>query len=545
MVKITPLGGVGEIGLNCSVLETEKAAIVIDAGLMFPDEHMPGIDIVIPDFTYLETIKDKIKALILTHGHEDHIGAVPFFLKNFDIPVYATSFTIALLKAKLAEHNIGYFRHTIVDKCEKLEFDDFRVEFISVVHSIVDCVGLAIETKDGIIVHSGDFKIDSHALEITDLVTFSRYGNKGVMLFLGDSTNAEKEGYSLSETTVRAKLEDIILRRTGRVFIAVFASNIPRIRNIFELAQKYGLKVFLDGKSMVTNVGIAKELGYLDFQKELILEERDLERHPSSRTVILTTGTQGEPMSALTRISHNAHRLFKITEGDTIVLSSRYIPGNEKAIHGLVNRLLRLGANVFYEDISEVHTSGHAKREELRLLLQIVRPKYFMPVHGEQRHLVKHSELALELGIPRENILLLKDGDSLSFEKGLLVSKGEVPHGRVFVDGKGVGDVEEMVLRDRRRLSTEGVTIVLLVVDSQRRILTYGPDIITRGVVMESSITGLIEEAKAIISESVAQFLREDLDLDFLEEEVQRVVKRLFIFHFDRRPLIIPIIITV
>ncbi|MFN3535271.1 MAG: ribonuclease J, partial [Desulfatiglandales bacterium] len=466
MVKITPLGGVGEIGLNCFVLETEKAAIAIDAGLMFPDEHMPGIDIVIPDFTYLESIRDKIKALILTHGHEDHIGAAPFFLKNFDIPVYATLFTMALLKAKLAEHNIGYFRHTIVDKGEKLEFDDFRIEFISVVHSIVDCVGLAIETKDGIIVHSGDFKIDSHASEITDLVTFSRYGNKGVMLFLGDSTNAEKEGYSLSETTVKAKLEDIILRRTGRVFIAVFASNIPRIRNIFELAQKYGLKVFLDGKSMVSNVGIAKELGYLDFPKELILEERDLERHPGSRTVILTTGTQGEPMSALTRISHNAHRLLKITEGDTIVLSSRYIPGNEKAIHGLVNRLLRLGGNVFYEDISEVHTSGHAKREELRLLLQIVRPKYFMPVHGEQRHLVKHSELALELGIPRENILLIKDGDSLSFEKGLLVSRGEVPHGRVFVDGKGVGDVEEMVLRDRRRLSTEGVTIVLIVVDS-------------------------------------------------------------------------------
>lgn len=547
MVKVTPLGGVGEIGLNCIVVETENSAIVIDAGLMFPDEHMPGIDIVIPDFSYLEEIKDKLRALILTHGHEDHIGAVPFFLKNFNIPVYATPFTMALINEKLYEHFITSINQIRVLKGEKIYLDNFEIDFISVVHSIVDCVGIAITTKDGIILHSGDFKIDSYATanEMTDLVTFSAYGNKGVMLFMSDSTNAEKEGFSLSETNVKSKLEDIIIKRKGRIFFAVFASNIPRIKNIFDLAMKYNCRVFLDGKSMVTNVGIAKELGYLDFPKEILLEERELERQPKNKTFILTTGTQGEPMSALSRISHDAHRLLRIVEGDTVVLSSRYIPGNEKAIHGLINRLLRLGAKVMYEDISEVHTSGHAKREELRLLLQLVRPCYFMPIHGEYRHLVHHMELAMELGIPREKILLLKNGDSLIFEKGRLISKTEVASGRLLVDGKGVGDVEEMVLRDRRRLSSEGVTIVLMVIDLQARRIIYGPDIITRGVVMEATVSPIMEEAKKVVFETAKENLEGDLDIDYLEEEIQRKVKRLFVTHFERRPLIMPLIITV
>lgn len=547
MVKVTPLGGVGEIGLNCIVLESEDSAIVIDAGLMFPDEHMPGIDIVIPDFSYIEEIKDKLKALILTHGHEDHIGAVPFFLKNFNIPVYATPFTMALINEKLSEHLITPINQIKVSKGETIHIDCFQIHFISVVHSIVDCVGIAITTKDGIILHSGDFKIDSYATvnEMTDLVTFSAYGNKGVMLFMADSTNAEKEGFSLSETNIKSRLEDIIVKRKGRMFFAVFASNIPRIKNIFDLAMKYNCKIFLDGKSMITNVGIAKELGYLDFPKEILLEERELEKQPKNKTFILTTGTQGEPMSALNRISHNAHRLFKIVEGDTIVLSSRYIPGNERAIHGLINRLLRLGAKVLYEDVSEVHTSGHAKREELRLLLQLVRPCYFMPIHGEYRHLVHHMELAMELGIPKEKILLLKNGDSLTFEDGHLVSKTEVTSGRILVDGKGVGDVEEMVLRDRRRLSTEGITIVLMVIELQARRIVYGPDLITRGVVMETSVTSVIEEAKKVVLETAKENLEGEFDIDYLEEEIQRKVKRLFITHFERRPLIMPLIITV
>lgn len=547
MVKVTPLGGAGEIGLNCTVIETEDSAVVIDAGLMFPDEHMPGIDIVIPDFSYIEEIKTKLKALILTHGHEDHIGAVPFFLKNFNIPVYATPFTMALVKTKLSEHSIEPKQLITISKGDTLQIDAFKIEFISVAHSIIDCVGMGITTPEGVILHSGDFKIDSHASEseITDLVTFSSYGKRGVMLFMADSTNAEKEGFSLSETTIKGKLEDIILKREGRIFFAVFASNIPRIKNIFALADKYECKVFLDGKSMVTNVMLAKELGYLNIPKNLLLDEQDLERQPKAKTFILTTGTQGEPMSSLNRISHNAHRLLKIAQGDTVVLSSRYIPGNERAIHGLVNRLMRLGAKVIYEDISEVHTSGHAKREELRLLLQMVRPKYFMPVHGEHRHLVKHTELAIELGIPPEQILLVKNGDSLTFEAGRLVSRSQIAHGKVLVDGKGVGDVEEMVLRDRRRLSTEGVTIVLLVIDSHAKRIVYGPDIITRGVVMETSISTLTEEAKGSILELAKGALEEEPDIDLLEEEIQRVVRRLFVAYFERRPLIIPIVITV
>jgi len=547
MLKVTPLGGVGEIGLNSLIIETDDIAVVVDAGLMFPDEQMPGIDIVIPDFSYVGEIKDKLKALILTHGHEDHIGAVPFFIKNFNVPIYSTAFTSALLNNKFNEHGITDAKQYIIAPGNVLELSSLKIEFIQVVHSISDCVALAITSDDGIIVHSGDFKIDtfSGSSAMTDLASFARLGSKGVTLFLSDSTNAEKEGYSLSESIIAKKIEEFFLPMKGRLFIAVFASNIPRIGNIFKLAKKYSFKVYLDGKSMVTNVTIASELGFLDIPHDILLTERQLQSHPEERTVILTTGTQGEPMSALTRMSHNSHRLFKIKEGDTVILSSRYIPGNERAIHGLINRLLKLGARVFYEDISELHTSGHAKREELRTLLQLVRPKYFMPIHGEFRHLIKHRELALDLGIPLERVLLLQDGDSVSFKRGTLMGVSKVKHGRVLVDGKGVGDVEEMVLRDRRRLSTEGIIIVLLVVEADSRKVVYGPDIISRGVVLESSAIDIMEQAKGAITDAANELLADEFDMDFLAEELTRRLKRLFILHLERRPLIMPIIIPV
>jgi len=547
MLKVTPLGGVGEIGLNCLIVETEDIAVVVDAGLMFPDEQMPGIDIVIPDFSYVGEIKDKLKALVLTHGHEDHIGAVPFFIKNFKVPIYSTSFSAALLNNKFIEHGIEDVNQHIVAPGDVLEFSSLKIEFIQVVHSISDCVALAITSDDGIIVHSGDFKIDtlSGPDAMTDLASFARYGTRGVTLFLSDSTNAEKEGYSLSESIIAKKLEEFFLPMKGRLFIAVFASNIPRIKNIFRLAKKYNCKVFLDGKSMVTNVTIASELGFLDIPPDILLTERQLQTHPEEKTVILTTGTQGEAMSALTRMSHNSHRLFKIKEGDTVILSSRYIPGNERAIHGLINRLLRLGARVFYEDISELHTSGHAKREELRTLLQLVRPRYFMPIHGEFRHLVKHRELALDLGISPERVLLLQDGDSVSFKRGSFLGISKVKHGRVLVDGKGVGDVEEMVLRDRRRLSTEGIIIVLLVIEADSRKVVYGPDIISRGVVLESSAIDIMDQAKIATTDAVNELLTDEFDMDFLAEELTRRLRRIFILHLERRPLIMPIIIPI
>lgn len=549
MLKVIPLGGLGEIGLNMMVLEHGKDIIVVDAGLMFPDEYMPGVDFVIPDFQYLKEKKDMVKAIILTHGHEDHIGALPYLLRQLSIPVFGTRFSLALVREKLREHKLvekADLRN--VEAGDITRIGPFTVEYISVNHSIVNGVGLAIDTPEGTIVHSGDFKVDSTPVdkEFTDLVRFAHYGEKGVLAFFSDSTNAEKDGFTLSERGVQKTLEDLFQTCQGRVIVAAFASNISRIQQVINLASKFGRKVLLNGKSMITNVGIAREHGFIEVPEGLEISERQIEQFPDQNIAIITTGSQGEPMSALTRMAQGTHKNIKIKRGDTIILSSRFIPGNEKAITSNINRLYRMGADVIYEKVSEIHTSGHAKREELKLLLSLVRPRYFIPIHGEYRHLVMHAQLAYDMGIARERVLVAEDGDMICFENQEARLEGRVHIGHVLVDGKGVGDVGETVLRARRRLSGHGVVIVLLVLDEHTGETIYGPDIISRGFVFEDRGGSILDDSKYIVLEVLDELgSPNSIELSKMETEIQRRLKRFFYDVIERRPLVIPIIISV
>jgi ribonuclease J len=549
MLKIIPLGGLGEIGLNMMAIDYEGHILVIDAGLMFPEDYMPGVDIVIPDFEFLRENKARVKSIILTHGHEDHIGAMPFFLKEFSIPVFGTTFTLELLKEKLKEHRLlEQAKLFEIVAGDPFQVGPFQVEAIHVNHSIVDGVGLAIHTPEGIIVHSGDFKIDLTPVDgsMTDLVSFSRYGEKGVLVFFSDSTNAEKEGFTLSERDVKKTLEDIFVNCKGRVIVAVFASNISRIQQLIDLSVKYDRKVLLNGKSMITNVGIARNLGFIHLPEDVEIAENRIERFPDQKVTIITTGSQGEPMSALARMAADKHKHISIKRGDTIILSSKFIPGNERAITRIINSLYRMGADVVYEKVSDIHTSGHAKREDLKLMLSLVKPKYFVPIHGEYRHLVKHAQLAMDMGFPREKILLAENGTVLCFENQEARLMGSVHAGRILVDGKGVGDVGDIVLRDRRKLSEHGMVVILLAVDEQTGETVYGPDILSRGFVFEDQANYILEDAKCIVLEVLDEIERPGLiQWDAVESDIERRLKRFFSNVIERRPLLLPIIIRV
>ncbi|MGD8983852.1 MAG: ribonuclease J, partial [Desulfobacteraceae bacterium] len=410
MLKVTPLGGLGEIGLNMMVMEYDHHMLIVDAGLMFPEDYMPGVDVVIPDIQYLRENGDKVKSIFLTHGHEDHIGAMPFFLREFNIPIFGTNFTIELLKEKLREHNLLEQANLQKIKAgDVTPFGPFKVEYIRVNHSIVDGVGLAIDTPEGIIIHSGDFRIDQTPVDgrLTDLDRFGHFAERGVLALFSDSTNVEKEGFTLSESDVRKTLEELFQSCNGRLIAAVFASNISRIQQIINLAVKFGRKVLFSGKSMQANVRIAKAEGLIHIPDDAEIEERAVGQFPEHRIAIVTTGSQGEPMSSLTRMAQDKHKKIRIKKGDTIILSSRFIPGNERAITTIINNLYRMGAEVVYEKVSHIHSSGHAYKEELKILLNLIKPKYFMPIHGEYRHLVKHTQLAMETGIPSDRLLLV------------------------------------------------------------------------------------------------------------------------------------------
>jgi ribonuclease J len=549
MLKIIPLGGLGEIGLNMMVIESGQDILVIDAGLMFPDDYMPGVDLVIPDFQYLKENKERIRAMVLTHGHEDHIGAIPFFLKDFSIPVYGTTFTLALLEEKLKEHHLPTatdLRKIWAGSITKI--GPFQVEYISVNHSIVDGVGLAINTPEGTLIHSGDFKIDPTPVDsqFTDLTRFAHFGAKGVLALLSDSTNAEKEGSTLSEMDVNRTLEEIFRSSHGRIIVASFASSITRIQQVINLALKFDRKVIFNGKSMITNVEIAKQHGFISMPEEAKITERQLTQFPDKCIAIITTGSQGEPMSALARMARGKHKNIKIKKGDTIILSSRFIPGNERAITSIINNLYRMGADVIYEKVSDIHTSGHAKREELKLMLRIVKPRYLIPIHGEYRHLVKHLELAQHMGMSEENVLVVEDGSVIHIENGKARIDGCVPSGRILVDGKGVGDVGEMVLRDRMRLSGHGMVVVLMAVNEKTGDTIYGPDIISRGFVFEDHGGFILEEAKCIVLE-----IFDELDNQTtvvwtdVKSEIESRLKHFFYSIIKRRPLILPVIIHV
>lgn len=548
-LRVIPLGGLGEIGLNMMALEYGDTIIVVDCGLMFPEDYMLGIDLVIPDITYLVRNREKVKAFIITHGHEDHTGALPFVLREIDAPIYGTALTIGLIEEKLEE--FGLAASTMFETVrprDTVSIGPFDIEFIRVSHSIVDGCGLAIKTPVGTVVHTGDFKMDQTPVdgEVMDYARFSEYGEDGVLLFMSDSTNVEKEGYTLSEKEIGYNLEDIFRRCEGRIIVAAFSSNIHRIQQVMDAAGKFGRKVVLNGKSMVANSRIARALGYLKAPDGLIVDLKDLDTLPHQRVVLLTTGSQGEPMSALTRMAMDNHKQIKVTRGDTIILSSKFIPGHEKAISTMMNHLYRRGADVIYEKVSEVHVSGHASREELKIMLNIVKPKFFMPVHGEYRHLVLHGKLAATVGIPQDNIMIAEDGDVVEFTKEGMRRNGKVEAGRVFVDGKGVGDIGEMVLKDRSHLSQDGMVLAIVALNNTTGEIVYGPEIVTRGLLHEEESKGLIDGARNVVVEALAgvsvEVKTEQLEV---KEEVRRALRRFFNKALERRPVILPVIIEI
>ncbi|MEJ2069589.1 MAG: ribonuclease J [Syntrophobacterales bacterium] len=547
-VDLTFLGGVGEIGLNSLVLENADTLVLVDAGLMFPEDHMLGIDIVIPDFSYLFERRDKAAAIILTHGHEDHLGAVPFLLKELPLPVYGTPLTLALLREKLKEHEIldqADLRE--IRPRQTLSLGPFTFEFIGVSHSIVDGVGFAVKTPQGVLIHSGDFKVDQTPIVglSTDLNRFAAWGEAGVLALLSDSTNAERPGFTLSERQIGLTLEELIREAPGRVIVAVFASHIQRLQQIVRLAAKYDRRVLFNGKSMVINTRIAKELGYLTVEPDLEITVGDLERLPPHQTIIVTTGSQGEPLSALARIALEAHKHIRIQQDDLVILSSKFIPGNERAITTVINNLCRLGADVVYEQVADIHVSGHACQGELKLLLNLTRPRYFVPIHGEMRHLIGHAKLARALNLPETEVLLATDGDQLRFDPqgGRLMDRVEV--GRVFVDGKGVGDVSRIVLRDRRHLASDGLVIATVAVDPVAGKMLTEPDLVTRGFVLEEEHEPLLAQARRVFEDIVARALAEPTQ-DWLEIQTQvgKALRKLFFKALERRPMILPLILN-
>ncbi len=553
-LSIIPLGGVGEIGLNMTVLESGSDIIVIDAGLMFPDSEMLGVDIVIPDFTYLVENKERVRGVVLTHAHEDHIGALPFLLRELKVPIYGTRLTLGFVKDKLREHDLDAAAELVpVKPRDVVELGCFSVEFIRVTHSIVDGVGLGITTPVGRVVHTGDFKIDPTPVdgEVMDLRTFSEYGDKGTLVLMSDSTNASQGGYTFSEKEVRRGLEDIFQRAKGSIVVATFASNIHRVQQIIDVAVMFGRKVILNGKSMIANAQIALDLGYLKIPPDTWHRIEALRTLPDDKIVMITTGSQGEPMSALSRMAANEHKHFQIKKGDTIVLSSKMIPGNERAIARIINHLFKRGAEVFYEKVSEIHVSGHASKEELKLMLSLVKPRYFIPVHGEFRHLVYHAQLAQKVNIPPENIFILENGEVMEFTETTARRAGLVNVGRVYIDGKSLGTavdtgVDTVVLRDRMKLAHDGVVIVILGIEKLSGKVVSGPDIVSRGFVFEDASQELLVEVKDVVMDTLLLMIPEAKgDWSLVSARVRSALKKFINKRLDRRPMILPIIMEI
>ncbi len=553
-LSIIPLGGVGEIGLNMTVLECGDDILVIDAGLMFPDAEMLGVDIVIPDIGYLLENRQKVRGVVLTHAHEDHIGALPFLLRELNVPVYGTRLTLGFVKEKLREHDLDdKVRLETVKPRDVVTLGRFQVEFIRVTHSIVDGVGLGITTPVGRVVHTGDFKIDPTPVdgEIMDLRTFAEYGDKGTLVLMSDSTNAGQGGYTFSEKEVRRGLEQIFSHAKGRLVVATFASNIHRVQQIIDVAVMFGRKVILNGKSMIANAQIALDMGYLKMPAETWLKIDALKNLPDDKVVLITTGSQGEPMSALSRMAAGEHKHFQIRKGDTIVLSSKMIPGNERGITRIINHLFKHGAEVFYEKVSEVHVSGHASKEELKLMLSLIKPRFFIPVHGEYRHLVYHAQLATKVNIPEENIFIVENGEVMEFRPDSARRAGIVNTGRVYIDGKTAGSaadagVDTVVLRDRMKLAHDGVVIVILGIEKATGKVVSGPDIVSRGFVFEDASQELLAEVKDVVLDTLTLMVPEAKgDWSLVSARVRTSLKKFINKRMERRPMILPIIMEI
>ncbi len=543
-LRIVPLGGLGEIGMNMMAYECGTDIIVVDAGLMFPDAEMPGVDYVIPDIGYLRERAEFVRGILLTHGHEDHIGALPFVLQELKVPVYGTALTIGFVSGKLKEYKIDADLHVVRPR-DSVELGCFSVEFIRVAHSVVDGCALAIRTPEGVVIHTGDFKLDQTPVdgELTDLASFARYGDEGVLALFSDSTNVEREGYTISESYVGEALANIFPKCPGRIIVAAFSSNIHRVQQVADVAAATGRKVLLNGRSMVANVRIARELGYLNIPDELLMDLKCLPDIPRNEVCMITTGSQGEPLSSLVRIAMDDHKHIHLEKGDTVILSSRVIPGNERTISELINHLYRRGAEVFHEKVSEVHVSGHASQEELKLMMNIVRPRFFMPIHGEYRHLVLHRRLAVEAGIPEERTILATNGDVVTFYNDTVCIEETIETGRVFVDGKGVGDVGEIVLKDRRILAEDGMVVAIAGLNLQTGDLIYGPEIITRGVVYEDESQDYLEQARMTARDALLELNAEmRQEPDEVRQALRQTLRRFFKKTVERRPMILPVI---
>jgi len=547
MLKIIPLGGLGEIGLNMMVFEYGESIFVVDAGLMFPEDYMLGIDIVIPNIDYLKKHKSRVSGIILTHAHEDHIGALPYLLKEISVPIFGTPFTLGVVRHKLEEHGVLSLTslHEI-SPSEKLKIGVFELEFIRVSHSVIDGVGIAIRTPLGLIIHTGDFKINHTSTDgmVTDVNRFAKYGSEGVLALMSDSTNVEKEGYTISDQEIVETLARIMNTCSGRIIIGLFSSNISRIQEVVNVAYTRNRKVVFNGRSLETNVAIAKELGYLKLPDGIETGVKQMNDLSDNEIVMITTGSQGEPMAALARMASGTHKYINIRKADTVILSSKFIPGNEKAITKIINSLYRRGADVIYEKISAIHVSGHAFQEELKLMILLTKPKYFIPIHGEFRHLVLHSRLAEQVGIESQHILLAENGDIIEFDatKGRI---GEnVDTGRVLVDGKGIGDVGRSVLKERRILSEDGLVTVTMAFDEETGVVVYGPELVSKGFVFETETGHILEDAKCVILEIVDEMNGETPNrVDMIRERIQTDLKKYFFFAIKRRPLILPFIL--
>ncbi|UCH23880.1 MAG: ribonuclease J [Deltaproteobacteria bacterium] len=549
MLKVIPLGGLGEIGLNMMVFEYGETLFIVDAGLMFPEDYMLGVDYVIPDMTYIRENKKRVTGIVLTHAHEDHIGALPYLLKEINVPVFGTPFTLGVVRHKLEEYDLIHSAalHEVLPG-ETLKLGPFEIEFIRVAHSVVDGVGLAINTPLGLIVHTGDFKISYSDIDnmSTDVNTFAKCGEKGVLALLSDSTNVEREGYTISSQEIGNKLARITEDSTGRIVIALFASNINRIQRIVNIAEARGKKIVFNGRSVEIAVNIASKLGYLTVPTGMEIDIDQINDFPDNEIIIVTTGSQGEPMSALARMADGTHKKIKIKKGDTVVLSSKFIPGNERAITNIINTLYKCGADVIYEKISEIHVSGHAFQEELKLMINLTKPKYFIPVHGEYRHLILHARLARQIGISGENILIAENGDIIEFDKRGARVQESFTTGRILIDGKGVGDVGRSVLKERRTLSEEGLVVVNLAFDEETGIVVYGPEIVSRGFVFGAETGHLLEDAQCVILEIVEEIDPEVTDrISIIRSKIRSALRQYFYFTIGRRPVIMPFILEV
>jgi len=545
-LRIIPIGGLDEIGKNMTVVEYGDNIMLIDCGMTFPDGDMLGVDLVIPDITYLKKNADKVRAIVLTHGHEDHIGCIPYFLKEINVPIYGTRLTLGLVENKLKEHNLlAKVKLHRISADDKVNIGPFEVEFIHTNHSIADAVALAIRTPAGLIIHTGDWKIDSTPIDgqMIDLAKFGKLGNEGVLLLMSDSTNVERPGYAMSESTVGEKFDEIFRNCNKRILVATFASNVHRVQQIIDAAVKYGRKVAVSGRSMENIVKVAILLGYMHVPEGILVGIDEIGKYKASHLVIITTGSQGEPMSALSRIAYSNHKKIELTKEDLVIISASAIPGNEKTVSNVINEIFKKGAEVIYD---EVHVSGHACQEELKIMLALTQPKYFIPVHGEHRHLCKHADIAEHMGVDPKNIFIMENGKVLEIDDKKARIASTVPSGVVLIDGLGVGDVGNIVLRDRKHLAQDGLIVVVVAISSKTKTVVSGPDIVSRGFVYVREAEDLMEELKGVARESLQKCQDNNIiDWASIKSALKSGLSDKIYIKTQRNPMILPVIMEV